>query len=117
VADAVAAVLPDGVPVVGPLGLIHADHRAVADAIELLRHRHPDRAWWAYADIPYEARCEGEDERRSAGLEAGLPGPLGEPARKRAAIRRYRSQIRGLEVDLPLFERPERYWRLGTMGG
>jgi LmbE family N-acetylglucosaminyl deacetylase len=117
IAAAIAAVLPAAVPVVGPLGLIHPDHLAVADAVAMLRARDPDREWWAYADVPYEGRCDGEDDRRSAGLESGLPGPLGDPARKRAAIRRYRSQIRGLEVDLPLFGRPERYWRLGTMGG
>lgn len=117
IADAVAAVLPEGVPVVGPLGLIHDDHRAVADALDLVRRRDPGREWWAYADIPYEGRCDGEDLRRSAGLEPGTPAPLGDPARKQAAIRRYRSQIRGLEVDLPLFRRPERYWRLGTMTG
>lgn len=116
-AAAIAAALPAGVAVVGPLGLVHDDHRAVADALAALRRVERGREWWVYADIPYEGRCEGEDERRAAGLEPGLPGPLGDPARKRAAIRRYRSQVRGLEDDLPLFGRPERYWRVGTMGG
>lgn len=115
VAAAIARALPPHVPVVGPLGLIHHDHRAVAEAMAMVRRDDPVRQWWVYADIPYEGRAGDEVERQTAGFEPGLPGPLGDAGRRRQALAAYSSQLRGLEPEWPLIERPERFWRVGTM--
>jgi LmbE family N-acetylglucosaminyl deacetylase len=114
----------DPTTVLVPLGLFHGDHRLVHRAgLRLLRAEGPPRRLWlAYEDAIYR-RIPGLLQRRLARLvrDGVLATPLpdvrrGPPARKRQAVRCYRSQLRGLatpgrrgHVDACA---PERYWQL-----
>jgi LmbE family N-acetylglucosaminyl deacetylase len=118
VADRLARALADvdGGAVVTPLGLYHPDHRKVADAVDLVRATRPDLRWWAYADQPYAGLEPASVAARLAerGITGGpdAPGPSGLVQHKRAALRRYASQMRPLRGSVPLSLRAERTWRL-----
>jgi LmbE family N-acetylglucosaminyl deacetylase len=105
--------------VVLPLGLHQPDHLTLGAAVPELVGRTDAVRWWAYADLPYARLDPGEVDRRLAALAtAGVdvtpdrPGPAGSQLRKRAAIRRYRSQVRALRGSIPEALTDERYWRL-----
>jgi LmbE family N-acetylglucosaminyl deacetylase len=106
-----------------PLGLFHSDHLLVAEAgLSLVRAR-PDQGHYAYEDALYRALPGRTEEAlarvRDRGLRAtpaSFPTPPGCEARKRQAVARYRSQLRGLAAPgrpghADAFD-PERYWRL-----
>lgn len=109
-----------------PLGLFHSDHALLHEAALVLMEAGAGQEWIAYEDVPYR-RLPGLVEERVGHLHAlglapeRLPcerGPA--PARKRAAVACYRSQIRGLgTADRPghgdAFA-PEGYWRLAAGG-
>jgi LmbE family N-acetylglucosaminyl deacetylase len=117
-AERLAAALAgvEGSPVLVPLGLHHPDHRKVADAVDLLRPRRPDIVWWAYADQPYAelepASVAPRLVERGITTEPSAPAPLADVRAKRAALRRYRSQVRPLRGSIPKALRGERCWRL-----
>lgn len=103
--------------VLAPLGLGHADHVAVADAVLGVDLPGVDRL--LYADQPYAGRRPDDVEQRlrvlaerGVELEAAVLPIDGSVERKRAAIHRYVSQCRPLWGDLPLALAPERYWRV-----
>jgi LmbE family N-acetylglucosaminyl deacetylase len=104
-----------------PLGLFHSDHHLAHEAcLALLRQRPALRAV-AYEDALYR-RIPGLVEERLARLAAGgvrIAGAEngGDVAGvKRAAVARYRSQLRALRAPgkpgLDDLRAPERYWRL-----
>jgi LmbE family N-acetylglucosaminyl deacetylase len=99
-----------------PLGLHHPDHRKVADAVDLVRPTRPDLAWWAYADQPYAGLEPDAVGPRLAERGVTDPpadaGPTGPVQWKRAALRRYASQMRPLRGSVPSSLRAERTWRL-----
>ncbi|MCU1483807.1 MAG: LmbE family protein [Actinomycetia bacterium] len=117
-AERLASVLAgvEGSPVLVPLGLYHPDHRKVADAVDLVRPNRPDIEWWAYADQPYAelepASVPVRLAQRGITTEPSAPGPLADVRAKRAALRRYRSQVRPLRGSIPKALRAERCWRL-----
>jgi LmbE family N-acetylglucosaminyl deacetylase len=114
-----------------PMGLANPEHVCTHDAVLAVRDRwrtgvegaRPDAAWVAYDDIAYH-QIPGLLAWRVATLfKAGLwPTPVAMPidpssAVKRAALARYPSQVRALEVDWHLSRRldaptPEQYWRV-----
>jgi LmbE family N-acetylglucosaminyl deacetylase len=104
-----------------PLGLFHRDHRRASEASLGIVDRFRSLRWYAYEDAIYR-RLDGLSEARRHEIgEAGytlepaaLPIDDDAPARKRAAVICYRSQLRGLSVrsrrdDLLA---PETYWRI-----
>jgi LmbE family N-acetylglucosaminyl deacetylase len=104
-----------------PLGLFHRDHRRASEAALALLDRIAAPRWYAYEDAIYR-RLEGlsgarRQELRSAGYRlerTALPLAADAPARKRAAVACYRSQLRGLRMRSradDLFA-PEAYWRV-----
>ncbi|HZZ95026.1 MAG TPA: PIG-L family deacetylase [Usitatibacter sp.] len=123
VADAIAAAIERARPrlVAIPAGLFHDDHKAAHEAaLEALR-AHGAVRWLFYEDALYR-RIEGLLGARLERLaEAGfvarrLPRAPFDAGRKRAAVERYASQLRGLASggrpghrDLAL---AERYWSL-----
>lgn len=104
--------------VIGPLGLVHPDHRAVRQAV---LEAELDVPLWLYEELPYrvthpEAVTEVlsiVQQDRSLELEFIGTGPL---ERKLAALWCYRSQI-----DLPEFANihsvlvPERFWYVSEL--
>jgi LmbE family N-acetylglucosaminyl deacetylase len=114
-----------------PFGLANPEHVSTHDAVLEVRRRWSDdgggtpktTAWIAYEDIAYK-QIPGMLAWRVATLfKAALwPTPTAmpidpSPARKRAAMARYVSQVKGLDADWSLWPRldaptPEQYWRL-----
>lgn len=110
----------DDADVVVPLGISHADHLVVADAAGSVAARRRDLRWWVYADQPYASLFPDELAGRlaSRGIgEPGRPSALGDHQRKRAAVHRYRSQLRPLRGSLAVALRPERTWVLPQRQG
>lgn len=109
-----------------PLGVSHPDHVTVSDAMLELRAAGllPDARWLVYGDLPYLERTPRGGRQRTATLhERGVVlEPVGgsQPADrelKRAAIHRYRSQVRPLWREVRLALRDERLWSLGSRPG
>jgi LmbE family N-acetylglucosaminyl deacetylase len=128
VAPAIARVVAERGPtaVLAPMGLANPDHVVTHDAALLVRHDHPDVAWFCYEDQGYK-HLPGLLAWRVAKLFRSLvwPTPAAVPVasgseawdRKRDAIWCYASQIPPLERDHGLTERmaaavPEQFWRL-----
>jgi LmbE family N-acetylglucosaminyl deacetylase len=106
-----------------PLGLFHSDHVLVSNAaLGLVRARRA-HAFHAYEDAMYR-RMEGATEGALARIQrlgitplpVGFIAPPDCLARKRRAVHRYRSQLRGLATPGRLGHEdafaPERFWRL-----
>ena len=114
-----------------PFGLANPEHVVTHDAALTVRRRweadaDPSTAapvWIAYEDIAYK-QVPGLLAWRVSGLfrSALWPTPTvmpidPSPARKRRAMARYVSQVKGLDADWSLWPRldaptPEQYWRL-----
>lgn len=116
VAADLVAVLPAGAVVVGPLGLAHPDHIAVAEAMRLALEARGDLEPWVYEDLPSRVLWpEQVPERlgwwRAMGYDP-VHADLGGAAlsAKEAAVRAYRSQLWALDLHTVLV--PERHWRL-----
>ena len=121
--DALRAGLADAAPgtvVLAPVGVHHADHVLLGNAAVRLLAERPDLEWLLYEDLPYGSHHPDELAARLAELRAG--GLRLEPhdglgsapvAWKRAAMRRYRSQVRGLHewIGPAVRDGAERYWR------
>lgn len=106
--------------VVAPLGLVHADHLAVAEACRYLitQDSFPDVEWWVYEDQPSRVLYPEsvpkaiEDEWWNG---AGIPLSLdflgtSDLDRKEEAVRCYRSQLWALDLHACLV--PERLWKV-----
>lgn len=101
--------------VASPLGMLHPDHVAVAQACYALAHSMPDVRWIVYEDAIYRATAGATDEATSRLVAGGftLRELKMSPAQhKREAIECYTSQVRGLGHLLDDAYRPERYWEL-----
>lgn len=105
-----------------PLGLFHRDHAIVHAAALAMLRRDTAREWHAFEDTFYR-RIPGLLQHRLAGLAASRvtatpvrPDSAVTPQRKRAAVRCYSSQLRGLaspgRPGSADSEAPEGYWRL-----
>jgi LmbE family N-acetylglucosaminyl deacetylase len=104
VQEALADVLPSEI-VVGPAGLRHPDHVAVASAFrQVVTER--DLAAWVYEDLPYAYVWPETLAPALTGLGERTITRLSSPA-KRAAVDEYRSQTTGAHMDAILA--PERY--------
>lgn len=86
-----------------PLGLFHADHARTSDAALALAQRYPDMSWRIYAEaiyrrIPHLAQQRAEALARSGFVLSPHVVALDAAAhaRKRDAVRCYRSQIKAL---------------------
>lgn len=101
-----------------PLGLFHADHLLVADALLQLQHRVRGVRWLAYADIPYNKNADTVAHRTQQLAGRGVecePIRLNlVPGRKREAVEAYRSQFRGLghQDGAAIMQHEEQYWLL-----
>ena len=112
--------VPAPVTIAVPLGLDHPDHVTVSDALLALRAEGllPDATWLLYEDLPYATRSPaGPTARREALRAHGLvlepvPTPAVDLGLKRAAVARYRTQIRPLWHELPLRADQEALWRV-----
>ena len=125
-----AVAVPDVTAVLVPLGLVHPEHRVVADAALTVRATQrgaPGRrpAWIGYAEIPYLAEAGALARRLGELATAGLVlEPLVPPvdpmarARKVAAFEAYASQVGPLDdwwsIRRRVRETPESLWRIVT---
>ncbi len=109
--------------IVAPLGLVHPDHLAVAEACRiLLADDDPDLGteWWVYEDLPsrvlYPECVEPalRDWRRLLSEDLGVLSldffGTSDLAEKEKAVRCYRSQLWALDLHAVLC--PERLWKL-----
>ena len=110
--------------VVVPIGLSHPEHRCVHDLALEVRDRIPEVAWFAFAEIPYQA-LPGELTAaitRLVGRGVSLEPVVLEVgaehrARKVRAVEAYVTQVGPLDRAWALRRRirvtPEGYWRIG----
>ena len=115
VADAIRPLINDAGVIASPLGLLHPDHVAVAEACFQLARSLTSLPWTLYEDAIYRATA-GATEAATAKLRAsGLylePFDVAPAEHKREAIGCYASQLQGLgDLVLDAYE-PERYWTL-----
>jgi LmbE family N-acetylglucosaminyl deacetylase len=123
--DLLEAIRPRSV--VGPIGVHHPDHIAVADACLDLAGA-SDLSWYGYLDLPYARTFADEVGRRLAGLRArkatvdlvACEPFLPTADIKERAVGLYRSQDQQVRADHPGFERaltdPERFWAIERTG-
>jgi LmbE family N-acetylglucosaminyl deacetylase len=116
VAAALRPLAGEAALVASPLGMLHPDHVAVAQACFALAHTMHDLRWLVYEDAIYRATDGASSEATARLIAAGftlkeLAIPPAE--RKRKAIACYTSQVKGLGGLLEDAYRPERYWELG----
>lgn len=111
------------VTVVAPLGIVHPDHVAVAEACRMLLSQgaHPGVEWWLYEDQP--SRVLYPESVKGALDEWELCDPSGpmltldflgtsDLDRKEEAVRCYASQLWALDLHAVLT--PERLWKVTT---
>lgn len=121
VANRLIAALIDIQPavIVAPLGLVHPDHIAVADACRLLLADGTEADWWAYEDQP--SRVLYPESVKGALDEWELCDPSGPMLtldflgtapldQKEEAVRCYASQLWALDLHAVLC--PERLWKV-----
>lgn len=102
--------------VVGPIGLAHPDHHSTRFALDDVLKRRVGLDGWVYEDLPSrvlypETVPNALDWWRGMGYVPVLDFlGTGPRAKKRAAVRCYRSQLWAL--DEPTYLVPERLWRL-----
>lgn len=117
-ADVAAALRPLAATadlVASPLGMLHPDHVAVAEACFNVARAMPDVRWVVYEDAIYRATHGATDEATARLAVAGLslePMEVRPTSLKREAVARYTSQVIGLGELLDDAKRPERYWDL-----
>lgn len=110
--DALASIKDEEI-LLGPLGLRHPDHEAVAAAfLEFIAERRSGRAW-LYEELPYRALWPEYIGPAAAG--AGCESPTEyftdtAPAIKHRALRCYTTQLVGMDTQPLLL--PERYRHL-----
>jgi LmbE family N-acetylglucosaminyl deacetylase len=111
----------NGAAVYCPFGLFHDDHKQTFEAVLPLVRRLPERTWFAYEDALYRHIPHLLEERLASLPELGVAATLadasgGASARKRRAMRCYRSQVCALTAPgYPGVEdafAPEQYYRL-----
>lgn len=107
----------DGFQVVAfPLGLGHDDHLLTAAACVEVAHRHPEKKWIVYEDVPYRTTMGGTEtalERlRAEGFTLRAARVRTAGALKQKAIGFYPSQVKGLGAHLDDARDPERYWTI-----
>jgi hypothetical protein len=119
---AIRAAQPSAVVV--PFGLSHPEHRCVHDLVLEVRDRIPEVAWFAFAEIPYQA-LPGEltaaiARLTSHGVTLDPVMPDVDPehrTRKVGAVEAYVTQVGPLDRSWALRRRirvtPEWYWRIG----
>ena len=105
----------DGAPgmIASPLGLSHPDHVVTAAACFDLARAMPTMTWVVYEDAIYRATDGTTSEAVVRLAEAGFalePLDVKASTRKRAAIDRYPSQLKGLGGLIGDAYKPERYW-------
>ncbi len=105
----------DGAPgmIASPLGLSHPDHVVTAAACFDLARAMPTMTWVVYEDAIYRAADGTTSEAVVRLAEAGFalePLDVSASTRKRAAIDRYPSQLKGLGSLIGDAYKPERYW-------
>lgn len=116
VAASLVAAVPPGAIVVGPVGLAHPDHVAVAEAVRQLLVERPDLEPWLYEDLPSRVLWPEDVPTRLGWWRAMGYDPVlatlggAELPRKESAVRAYRSQTWALNMHTVLV--PERQWRL-----
>ncbi|MGA7834739.1 MAG: PIG-L family deacetylase [Acidimicrobiales bacterium] len=111
----------DAKSVVAPLGLIHADHRAVSEACLQLAVD-SNLAWYLYMDLPYGFSIRRAVSKRLRDIKRRFPleefvAYEGDTAVKRSMMNLYESQYaptmlsnrRGFEATMT---GSERYWRI-----
>lgn len=106
--------------IVAPLGLMHPDHEAVAEACRVLifQRSFPDVEWWVYEDQPSRVlypesvpKAIENDWWNGAGIPLSLDFfGTSDLDRKEKAVRCYRSQLWALDLHAVLC--PERLWRV-----
>lgn len=117
-ADVAAALRPLAAAaglVASPLGLVHPDHVAVAEACFMVARALPEVRWAVYEDAIYRATRGVTEEATARLAQAGFalePIEVPPASRKRDAVALYTSQIKGLGALLEDARRPERYWDL-----
>jgi len=99
-----------------PLGIGHLDHIAVASACWELSRARPALSWIVYAEHPYLVQWPKLLDERLATLAACADiGPMEvdrpDPRRKRAAMERYRTQVRALRQSVAAALAEERHWQ------
>jgi LmbE family N-acetylglucosaminyl deacetylase len=104
--------------IVCPMGLVHPDHIAVAEACRLLFHSDVPAEVWLYEDQPSRVLyplsvLDGMNAWETAGFKLTLDF-LGtsDLDRKEEAVRCYRSQLWALDLHAVLC--PERLWKVTT---
>jgi LmbE family N-acetylglucosaminyl deacetylase len=106
--------------VISPLGLVHPDHLAVANACIKLSMK-TDLEWFLYMDMPYAQRFPDDLRKREASVGKKLNIEEFEHLpivgdRKHDAFKLYVSQYIPLGGGEPQFDlemtRPERYWQV-----
>ncbi len=101
--------------IVAPLGLVHADHLAVAEACRMLLAEGAEADWWVYEDQPSRVLYPETVEdalivwRRTGKMTLDFLG-TSDLARKEEAVRCNDSQLWALDLHAVLC--PERLWRL-----
>jgi LmbE family N-acetylglucosaminyl deacetylase len=103
--------------IVAPLGLVHPDHIAVAEACRMLLAEGAEADWWVYEDQPSRVlypesvrdalRSWNRDPVSSLTLDFLGTAPLDQ---KEEAVRCYASQLWALDLHAVLC--PERLWRV-----
>jgi LmbE family N-acetylglucosaminyl deacetylase len=87
-----------------PLGLVHPDHQATADACLAIARSHPEIEWLVYEDLPYTLEFPGEADKtrrrlRDSGLrlaDMAVAEERSAQSTKRSAVGCYRSQLKPL---------------------
>lgn len=99
-----------------PLGLGHDDHLLTAAACVEVAHRHPEKKWVVYEDVPYRTTMGGTamalERLHDEGFKTRAAHFRGVDGLKERAIALYPSQVKGLGDHLDDARDPERYWTI-----
>lgn len=108
--------------VLGPLGLVHPDHRLLSDAL-VLASKHLAAAVYLWEELPNRVLYPEQVSTRlmflrGQGFDLTLeaPGGAGPMADKVRALLCYRSQLGTGDLDFNLLLVPERFWLIKREG-